>query len=240
MPRATYTQASFNAGEWSPLLFGRTDLPKRRNAVGPTLNYVGTLQGPETRRPGTAYVAATADSSNVRLQPFEFSTTQVYILEFTPGQVRFYTNGGQLLSGGSPYAVVTPYTAADLPGLYFTQSADVLYIVHPSYPPKTLSRLGATNWVLADMVFQDGPYLPRNVTATKLSCSASTPGTTGATVTADSTAGINDGAGFQSSDVGRLLRINNTTTGAPDWVQAVITAVTDSTHVTVNIVGLNA
>lgn len=240
MPRATYLQSSFNAGEWSPLLYGRTDLPKRRNALGPTLNYVATLQGPVTRRPGTAYVAAAADTANVRLQRFEFSTTQAYVLEFTPGKIRFYVNGGQLLSGGVPYEVATPYTAGDLDGLYLTQSADVLYIVHPSYPPKTLSRLGATSWTLADMAFLDGPYLPRNVTATKLGCTASTPGVTGATVTASSTTGINGGAGFQASDVGRLLRINNTTTGAPDWVQAVITAVNSTTNVTVDILGLNA
>jgi hypothetical protein len=240
MPRATYLQSSFNAGEWSPLLYGRTDLPKRRNALGPTRNYVATLQGPATRRPGTAYVATAANATDVRLQRFEYNTTQAYVLEFTPGKIRFYVNGGQLLSGGVPYEVATPYTAGDLPGLYFTQSADVLYIVHPGYPPKTLSRQGATSWTLANMAFQDGPYLPRNVTATKLSCTASTPGTTGATVTADSTTGINGGAGFQASDVGRFLRINNTTSGAPDWVQAVITGVTNTTTVTVNIVGLNA
>lgn len=243
MPKATYIQSSFNAGEWSPLLYGRTDLPKRRNAAGPSLNYVATLQGPQTRRPGTAYVAAAADNTNVRLQRFEFSTTQAYVLEFTPGKIRFYTNGGQLLSGGTPYTVTTPYTAGDLPGLGFTQSADVLYIVHPNYPPKTLSRLGATNWTLADMSFIDGPYLPRNVTATKLSLSDSTPGATGVVMTATSTTGINNGAGFQAStDIGRLFRVNDlsTTSGVPMWVYGVITGVTDSTHAVVSLRGLNA
>lgn len=243
MPKATYIQSSFNAGEWSPLLYGRTDLPKRRNAAGPSLNYVATLQGPQTRRPGTAYVAAAADNTNVRLQRFEFSTTQAYVLEFTPGKIRFYTNGGQLLSGGAPYTVTTPYAAGDLPGLGFTQSADVLYIVHPNYPPKTLSRLGATNWTLADMSFIDGPYLPRNVTATKLSLSDSTPGATGVTMTATATTGINNGAGFQAStDIGRAFRVNDvsTTSGVPTWVYGVITGVTDSTHATVSLLGLNA
>lgn len=241
MPRATYTQANFNAGEWSPLLYGRTDLPKRRNAVGPTLNYVATLQGPQTRRPGTAYVAAAADNTNVRLQRFEFSTTQAYILEFTPGKIRFYTNGGQLLSGGSPYTVTTPYAAGDLPGLNFTQSADVLYIVHPNYPPATLSRLGATSWTLANLAFIDGPYLPRNVSTTTFALSDSTTGATGVTLTASSVTGINGGAGFQAStDVGRSVRVNNTSTvaGVAMWVYAVITAVTDTTHATVTILGI--
>jgi hypothetical protein len=243
MPRATYIQSSFNAGEWSPLLYGRTDLPKRRNAAGPSLNYVATLQGPQTRRPGTAYVAAAADNANVRLQRFEFSTTQAYVLEFTPGKIRFYVNGGQLLSAGVPYEVATPYTAGDLPGLCFTQSADVLYIVHPNYPPKTLSRLAATNWVLANMTFIDGPYLPRNVTATKMSLSDSTPGATGVTLTATSTVGINGGLGFQAAtDVGRVFRVNNTSTtaGVATWVYGVITAVTNTTNATVSLLGLSA
>lgn len=239
MPRATYLQSSFNAGEWSPLLYGRTDLPKRRNAAGPSLNYVATLQGPQTRRPGTAYAATAADNTNVRLQRFEFSTTQAYVLEFTPGKIRFYVNGGQLLSGGLPYTVTTPYTAGDLPGLCFTQSADVLYIVHPSYPPKTLNRLSATNWTLTNMAFVDGPYLPRNVTTTKMVCASAVPGTTGVAVTATATTGINGGAGFQSTDVGRLLRFNNTdAAAATDWVQAVITSVVSTTQVLVTIVGL--
>lgn len=240
MPRATWLQSSFNAGEWSPLLYGRIDLPKRKNAVSKSLNYVPMLQGPHTRRPGTAYVAPTADNTNVRLQRFEFNVTQAYVLEFTPGKIRFYTNGGQLLNAGVPYEVATPYGASDLWGLNFTQSADVLYIVHPNYPPKTLSRFGATNWVLADITFQDGPYLPRNVTQTTLACSVSTVGSSG-TLTASSTTGINGGAGFQAStDVGRFFRLNNVTTtaGVAMWVYGKITAVGSPTSATVTILGL--
>jgi len=238
MPRATFYQTSFNAGEWSPLTYGRIDLPKRKAAMSSTLNYIPMLQGPQTRRPGTTFVAAAADPNIVRLQPFQFNVFQSYVLEFTANKIRFYTNGGQLLSGGTPYQVATPYAAGDLASLYFTQSADVLYICHPSYPPATLSRLGVTNWVLANLTVQDGPYLPVNITGTKLTCTTSVPGATG-TLTASSTAGINNGAGFQASDVGRLVRVNNVATGAAtQWVWMIITGVTNSTTASVTVQGL--
>lgn len=238
MAHATYLQASFNAGEWSPLVYGRVDLPKRKSAVSKSVNYIPTLQGPQTRRPGTAFVAGAGSATAVRLQRFEFNVFQAYILEFTNNKIRFYTNGGQLLSGGLPYEVATTYAAAELAGLNFTQSADVLYITHPNHPPATLSRLGATNWVLATVSFQDGPYLPRNVSATKLSCTTSVPGVSG-TLTASSTVGINNGLGFQASDVGRIVRVNNVaTTPATQWVWMIITAVTNSLNATVTVQGL--
>jgi hypothetical protein len=239
MPRATFYQTSFNAGEWSPLTYGRIDLPKRKAAMSSTTNYIPLLQGPQTRRPGTAFVAVAASSTVVRLQPFQFNVFQSYVLEFTANTIRFYTNGGQLLSGGVPYAIGTPYAAGDLAALYFTQSADVLYICHPNYPPATLSRLGATNWVLANLSMQDGPYLPVNITSTKMSCSSSVPGTTGATLTASATTGINNGAGFQASDVGRMVRLNNVATAAAtQWVWMLITGVTSTTVATVTVMGL--
>ena len=115
MGRATFLQTSFNAGEWSPLMYGRADLTKYKNALALCQNYVPTLQGGLTRRPGTRFVAEVKDSTQpVRLVRFEFSITQAYVLEFGEQYIRFYANQGQLLSGGVPYEVTTPYHTADL------------------------------------------------------------------------------------------------------------------------------
>jgi hypothetical protein len=215
VPRATWIQASFNAGEWSPQLYGRIDLPKRKSAMSSCLNFVPLLQGPLTRRPGTQYIAGVkGDATSLRLIPFMFNVVQAYVLEFTANAIRFYTNGGQLLSTGVPYEVATSYTDAELVDLSYTQSADVLYLVHPNHPPATLSRLGATNWVLANLVFQDGPYLDRNVSANTMSTTDSAPGTTGVTLAVSTGDGVNNGVGFLTSDVGRLVRVLNRTTGA--------------------------
>lgn len=51
------------------------------------------------------------------------------------------------------YEVATPYAAADLDTIKYVQSADVLTLVSPLYPPAELRRNGATNWTLADIVF---------------------------------------------------------------------------------------
>lgn len=228
MPRASWTQNNFNAGEWSPLTYGRADLQKYKNSLALCKNYIPTAQGGLTRRPGTKYVAEVKSSSaKVRLQAFEFSITQAYVLEFGNQYVRFYTNGGQLLSGGSPYEVATPYTTADLDGLSFVQSADVLYIAHPSYAPRTLSRLGATSWSLATITFQDGPYLLLNTAATTLTSSATTGS---ATVTASAVTGINNDTGFQTTDVGRVIRLKVGT----NWAWGTITARASTTSITVN------
>ena len=54
--------------------------------------------------------------------------------------------------------VPTPYTEANLAALKFTQSADVLFIAHPDYTQRMLSRLGSTNWTLTNYPFVGGPF----------------------------------------------------------------------------------
>lgn len=230
MPRATWTQHNFNAGEWSPLAYGRSDIAAYKNALATCLNYVPTAQGGLTRRPGTRYVANVKNSADpVRLIPFEFSDTQAYVLEFGPLYVRFYTNDGQLLSGGLPYELVTPYTAAQLQELAFVQSADVLYIVHKNTRPRKLIRNGPVSWTLSTVDNYDGPYIAANTTNTTMDWSAMS-GTI--TITVTSTVGVNDGAGFSANDVGRLVRYKPNST----WGFARITAYIDPLNVTATVV----
>jgi hypothetical protein len=44
------------------------------------------------------------------------------------------------------YEVSNPYAAVDLFNIHYTQSGDVLTLVHPNYPPAELRRLGALQW----------------------------------------------------------------------------------------------
>lgn len=228
MPRATWNQQNFNGGEWSPLMLGRTQLDRYKNALALCRNWIPMAQGPLQRRPGFQYVAATKNNGAARLVRFEFSVTQAYILEFGANYIRFYTLGGQLLNGGNPYEVTTTYAANEIWGLGFTQSADTLFIFHPNHAPALLVRLGATNWTLSNQVELDGPYLPQNTTSTTLTASATTGSVT---ITASSTTGINNNTGFQSNDVGRMLRI---LVGA-NWGWATITGYTSTTVVTASV-----
>lgn len=229
MPRSTWVQHNFNAGEWSPLAYGRSDIAAYKNALATCLNYVPTAQGGLTRRPGTRYVANVKNSANaVRLIPFEFSITQAYVLEFGPSYVRFYTNDGQLLSGGSPYEVATPYTASDLQDLAFVQSADVLYLVHKNYEPRILTRNGPVSWTLAVFYTQDGPYLPTNDSSATLTSSSASLTTT---VTASTITGINGGLGFLATDVGRHIRLKSGT----NWGYGIISGYLSALSVVVSI-----
>jgi hypothetical protein len=160
MPDGYPIQTNFTSGEVSPLLRGRVDISKYFNGAKKLQNMVVKTQGGITRRPGTRHVYEVKTSGKLTLlQRFEFSSQQAYVLEFGDLYIRIYKNGGILTSSGIPVEIVTPYTEADLRGLYFTQSADVLYICHPSYQPRTLSRLSETNWVLAPFTTKDGPFL---------------------------------------------------------------------------------
>lgn len=62
------------------------------------------------------------------------------------------------------YEIPSPYTAADLTNanntfrLRYVQSGDVVYFVHPDYPPQKLSRFAPTTWTMTDVQFFGGPF----------------------------------------------------------------------------------
>ena len=70
--------------------------------------------------------------------------------------------------------VTTPYLAADLFELQMAQNNDVMYIVHPDYAPRKLSRTGATAFSLSKVSFVRGPLRDTNITATTITPSADT------------------------------------------------------------------
>ena len=64
-----------------------------------------------------------------------------------------YTTYGSAGTSASVFELTTTYTTASLFDLNFTQSADVMTVVHPSFVPRQISRTGAANWAIADIVF---------------------------------------------------------------------------------------
>lgn len=69
------------------------------------------------------------------------------------------------LPADGTYEIPTPYAAADLFGIHYAQSADVLTLVHPGYPPAELRRLGATSWTLTPIAFGPPLATPTGVAA---------------------------------------------------------------------------
>lgn len=142
-----------------------------------------------------------------------------------------YSSGGNIFE---VYEVLTPYADNDIRKIRYVQSADVLFLVHPKYKPRSLVRSADNSWALNTLVLNDGPYLSPNATTTTLTTSGGTytPGAT-VTLTASSVAGINGGDGFQTTDVGRVLRIKS----GSDWAWGQISSRTSTLIVAVLVKG---
>ena len=229
MARSAPAFSSFTAGEVSPRMEGRVTLETYREGLADMTNLLVMPQGGVTRRPGTEYLGEIKNSAqSARLIPFQFKTTDTYILEFGDQVMRVFRNGLQVIdatdktitgvtqadpgvitsnshgfsngdeiyidsvagmtelngrnyrvanattntftltnlfgdaidttdftaytSGGTAteiYNIATPYAVADLPALRFVQSADTMFIVHPSYAIRTLTRSADNNWTFA-------------------------------------------------------------------------------------------
>lgn len=194
--------SSFNAGELSPLLDGRTDQDKYFAGCKTLENFIPTVQGPVVRRAGTRYVNGVKDNTRSWFMTFEYSLEQSYVLEVGDQNLRFYVDRGLLLSGGLPYEVSTPWATADLVttdgsfALRAVQSGDVMWIVHQpgTIPPQKLTRLGATSWTLEEVPFRFGPFQDVDPDS-EITVTASAITGTGITLTADAPL-------FRASDVG--------------------------------------
>ncbi|MEQ8639978.1 MAG: hypothetical protein RIE31_05125 [Alphaproteobacteria bacterium] len=226
MTRAYAIQTNFTAGELSPRLAGRVDFAKYFNGVRRLENMVVMPHGGVTRRPGFRFVASVKDGSRrTRLIRFEFSTDQAYMLEFGHLYVRVFKDEGQVESSpGVPVEIATPYSEDDLPGLKYAQSADTLYLVHPSHAPTKITRTSHIAWTRQDIAFVDGPYRAVNGDSTKTMQPAAVSGAS-VTITA---AGH---APFAAADVGRCLRLGHSGT----WGWAVVTGYISETQVTVEV-----
>lgn len=75
------------------------------------------------------------------------------------------------------YEIATPYLTADLFDLKYEQSADILYITHPDYEIRKLSRLGNDVWALTAIGIEDGPFRTQNVDAAATIAASATTGT---------------------------------------------------------------
>ena len=216
---------------------GRVTLDTYREGLADMTNLLVLPQGGVTRRPGTEYLGEIKNSaSTARLIPFQFKTTDTYILEFGANTMRVFRSGLQVVdatdkvitgitqanpgvitsnshgfsdgdeifvdaivgmtelngrnyrvdnattntftltdlfgndidttgftaysSAGTAteiYNIATPYPAADLPGLRFVQSADTMFIVHPSHEIQKLTRTADNSWTFSTVSIVGSP-----------------------------------------------------------------------------------
>lgn len=150
----TYKQ-TFVAGEVSPEMMGRIEDGAYQNGLALCRNFIVRPQGLIENRPGFEFVREARNlGERVRIIPFSYSADQTMVIELGGGYVRFHTMGKTLLrDNGAPYEVLSPYRAEDLFDINFVQSADVMTLVHPKYPPHELRRLSARDWKLVPISF---------------------------------------------------------------------------------------
>lgn len=164
-------QNSFSRGELGPSLQGRTDIAAYQSGLRQAHNFLVTPYGGIVNRPGTYFIAETPGGEVARMIRFKFSSKDAYALEFTHLKMRVYRNGGLVLNTagpnvGQPFVLTTNYTRDDIFQLNFTQSGDVMDIVHTSYKPAKLKRFGHDNWTLTPVSLVPSIAAPASATAT--------------------------------------------------------------------------
>lgn len=193
---------SFNAGELSPYMGARSDVEKYRNGCATLENFIILPYGGVVRRPGTEYLGNPKfDNRRCRLIGFNFSTTTRFVIEMGHLYMRFWSNGVQVLSGGSPLELVSPYTENQIREVQFVQINDIMYLVHPEVAPYKLSRLSDTNWTLTEVPWDWPALLDENLGNTTLTCSHTTGNNRTLTASA---------ATFNAGHVGSYWQIGHT------------------------------
>lgn len=203
MPVVKPIQTNFATGEIAAYLQGRIDYDKYRGGAKTITNGYVTVAGSVVKRKGTVYVgAAKTAGERIRLIPLIYDSDDFVILEFGDGYIRFWDKSGQILSGASPLELASPYqndvTTQDLDEIQYWPSYDVLYMTHPRYAPRKLTRTSATTFTIEVLGIYDGPYLPMTYSGATMTPSH-TSGTS-RTLTASS-------ATFAATWVGKIIAI---------------------------------
>lgn len=235
MPKFNQQKNALIAGELSPKLDGRVDLPQYINGCRLLQNMIPLKQGGAVKRPGTIAKDSTGSAfanitTKMRLIPFVISNLESYIIGI--GGPGFFQMFGERVQNGVTHTITqisgsTNYADTDLDGIQFVQSADTLFLVHPNYKPQRIIKVSATAFqvqafdanLTTKFLILNHPYLDQNVDAAKTIAPSATTGT-GITLTANFPL-------FDSNHVGAMFKLtdfSSATGGA-----ARITAVTSST-----------
>lgn len=158
--RITRFQTNFTSGELDPLLFGRTDLQQYQNGLERAKNVVVQPQGGFRRRDGLRFIQDFTGFTSFKLIPFEFSTTDSYLLVLVAGRIYVFKAGvlqTNINGSGNDYITATDITAAMLDEINYTQAVDTLILCHEDLQTKRLLRNSDTNWTFENLAFTKIP-----------------------------------------------------------------------------------
>lgn len=112
-------------------MYGQIGLEARTSAVALLSNMIGLKQGPAMRRGGTKFIAPVKDSSKrTALLPFQFKTTQAYMIEVGDQYFRFFRNNSQITLAAQNVTAITKANPAVITyaGSDTYANGDVVYI----------------------------------------------------------------------------------------------------------------
>jgi hypothetical protein len=145
-------QNSFRAGEFGPRLLGRTDAAEYREACSELLNFVPLDQGGVARRMGSKYVYTSL--SRPSIIPFVFSKTEGFAILINHdgtnptvidknGDLQKVILSDQVFAGRDMSSWEDWVSTVDPNGWHFTQSGDIIILVHNSaeVPPVSIKRI---------------------------------------------------------------------------------------------------
>jgi hypothetical protein len=170
---------SFNAGEFSELMAGRTDIDRYAASMKVCQNYVSAPQGPLIPRSGTMIVTPVADETQMScLRAFIFSNNDAFNLEFADEELRFVSASGLLTRAASAITAVAnssgflQFTSAALNTAGAVVGEQVVLAGFPvdKTPQKVVARITAksTNVFTLDVAFPSGLTLTGSPTAARV------------------------------------------------------------------------
>ena len=159
-----HLQPSFAGGEISPSLHGRTDSSAYGSWLKTARNFYVHPQGGASNRPGTLFMGkAKYEGKDCRIIPFVLGEDEAYVLELGEHYLRVYASGGCICEeDGDPYELETPYEAYDVRYINYTQYDQTLFLTHPQYPPKQLTRVESGSFQFTDVPIKYGPFMLAN------------------------------------------------------------------------------
>jgi hypothetical protein len=101
----------------------------------------------------------------IRLIPFAYSSTVIYMIEVGNQYMRFFNNDEvvfELYGNDDDGNPVVPYLTEDLYQIQYYQVGNVMRLVHSKYAPRTLTRTSAVSFSLDKIPFAKGPFMTRN------------------------------------------------------------------------------
>lgn len=174
MAQITQVINNLASGEVSPKLMGRPDHPAYQTGAAELVNFIPITNGGIKRRPGTKYLGATLGNKKCHLIEMMALDDVIYIIELTDLKARIWNTETDLRvvsSPSTPTELTTPWAEADLADLQHAVMKGVLYVVHPSYQPRTITRSALGVWSIAtfstavgsDRTFSTATNYPRSI-----------------------------------------------------------------------------